>query len=467
MVCQAAFSIFLRRHHCRSCGDVVCGTCCEAKREVYGLVGMHRVCDTCLANGVWVDPVARRRRERLDERPSDESSSGYHRQGTSDADVDEEEEDDEVDDEAEIHAFFAKHAPQDAGDATALWRHYERNRELMWRTLYARYNMSIFQRGDDRRALEDSKRFDCHDEINHANEVPMENDEAPRDGDESADGSVEQDEVADGMATSNEMQANGVEVDETSQEVDEVAEEDDQDRGEAKVHQMPAPLPHQGLDKEDNDATAESMKESTSPQEVVVDAMAEMDDDDEQLDLDDEMVVHHDMEEAEAALPPEVVAAVVLSPKSSGVTMTFPKSDRFKNRRLPPIHDIDNEDDDNDDENDDDNNEDDEVESPSTSETHEEDLAVVVPETILGAINSHVFSHHGAWALAAALGLSCLVVKKPRAWTAVRVAAMAALVAPSVRSHVLDALAKRQVAPFPPPTLATESAKEVTASAKQ
>ncbi|KAH9052388.1 hypothetical protein Ae201684P_001569 [Aphanomyces euteiches] len=68
MVCDTPFSLFLRRHHCRSCGDVVCAPCAESKREVFGLVGLHRVCDPCLANGVWVDPVIqRRRRDRLDD----------------------------------------------------------------------------------------------------------------------------------------------------------------------------------------------------------------------------------------------------------------------------------------------------------------------------------------------------------------------------------------------------------------
>ncbi|OQR83516.1 hypothetical protein ACHHYP_14609 [Achlya hypogyna] len=67
MLCAVGFSLFLRRHHCRGCGDVVCASCAASRREVYGLVGLHRVCDACLENGVWVDPVARRNLQRLHE----------------------------------------------------------------------------------------------------------------------------------------------------------------------------------------------------------------------------------------------------------------------------------------------------------------------------------------------------------------------------------------------------------------
>ncbi|OQR83506.1 hypothetical protein ACHHYP_14610 [Achlya hypogyna] len=56
MVCQLQFNLFFRRHHCRSCGNVVCSRCAKSRRAVYGLLNQHRVCDECLTNGVWIDP---------------------------------------------------------------------------------------------------------------------------------------------------------------------------------------------------------------------------------------------------------------------------------------------------------------------------------------------------------------------------------------------------------------------------
>jgi len=35
-ICQKAFSIFRRKHHCRSCGGLVCGTCSPDKLYVAG-----------------------------------------------------------------------------------------------------------------------------------------------------------------------------------------------------------------------------------------------------------------------------------------------------------------------------------------------------------------------------------------------------------------------------------------------
>ncbi|CAK5065527.1 unnamed protein product [Aphanomyces euteiches] len=134
-----------------SCGDVVCAPCAESKREVFGLVGLHRVCDPCLANGVWVDPVTqRRRRDRLDDDVVETHSfhsedlkemraaSATASQVDSDPDMDESE-----DDLAELDLFYRRYAPQDAANAKEQLAFYGADRELMWRMLCARYNVAF------------------------------------------------------------------------------------------------------------------------------------------------------------------------------------------------------------------------------------------------------------------------------------------------------------------------------------
>ncbi|KAH9115135.1 hypothetical protein LEN26_000901 [Aphanomyces euteiches] len=54
MLCQVPFGMYFRRHHCHSCGDVVCSDCSKARQEIYGLTGVHRVCDVCMVNGLWM-----------------------------------------------------------------------------------------------------------------------------------------------------------------------------------------------------------------------------------------------------------------------------------------------------------------------------------------------------------------------------------------------------------------------------
>ncbi|ETV73779.1 hypothetical protein H257_11470 [Aphanomyces astaci] len=58
MICHVPFGMYFRRHHCRSCGDVVCSDCSKARKEIPGLLGSsHRVCDACMCDGTWVQPT--------------------------------------------------------------------------------------------------------------------------------------------------------------------------------------------------------------------------------------------------------------------------------------------------------------------------------------------------------------------------------------------------------------------------
>jgi len=47
MGCGATFSIFNRKHHCRSCGKVYCSTCCDKKVQLPSSKDPVRVCDRC------------------------------------------------------------------------------------------------------------------------------------------------------------------------------------------------------------------------------------------------------------------------------------------------------------------------------------------------------------------------------------------------------------------------------------
>jgi hypothetical protein len=46
MVCNTAFTVIKRRHHCRRCGKVICGECSANKSKLPNL-GVVRVCDDC------------------------------------------------------------------------------------------------------------------------------------------------------------------------------------------------------------------------------------------------------------------------------------------------------------------------------------------------------------------------------------------------------------------------------------
>ena len=46
-VCESDFSTTRRKHHCRQCGRVVCGSCSEQEKKVAGYDGPQRVCSEC------------------------------------------------------------------------------------------------------------------------------------------------------------------------------------------------------------------------------------------------------------------------------------------------------------------------------------------------------------------------------------------------------------------------------------
>ena len=50
MICMTDFSFWNRRHHCRACGNLICGTCSPfaARIESLDLPGKHRVCKECV-----------------------------------------------------------------------------------------------------------------------------------------------------------------------------------------------------------------------------------------------------------------------------------------------------------------------------------------------------------------------------------------------------------------------------------
>ncbi|RHY13592.1 hypothetical protein DYB25_001024 [Aphanomyces astaci] len=158
-------------------------TPCSSKREVYGLVGMHRVCDSCLTNGVWMDPVTRRRLMKIEQSqslaqeyddehshimedscPNHDNSDNDGRPGTprdegtnvgewltltkgksnDEGGQDEGSEDEHDHTLAEIKEFYTTFAPQDLHLATAQLAHYgPHQRTLMWRMLHAHYNVSF------------------------------------------------------------------------------------------------------------------------------------------------------------------------------------------------------------------------------------------------------------------------------------------------------------------------------------
>jgi hypothetical protein len=53
-LCSTAFSVFSGRHHCRACGQNVCGTCASTRRPLPHLVYNEpvRICVNCLQDGL-------------------------------------------------------------------------------------------------------------------------------------------------------------------------------------------------------------------------------------------------------------------------------------------------------------------------------------------------------------------------------------------------------------------------------
>ena len=49
--CTAKFSLLVRRHHCRRCGKLLCGKCCNHKVQLWrmGFLDPQLVCNTCVS----------------------------------------------------------------------------------------------------------------------------------------------------------------------------------------------------------------------------------------------------------------------------------------------------------------------------------------------------------------------------------------------------------------------------------
>ncbi|CAD5220209.1 unnamed protein product [Bursaphelenchus xylophilus] len=82
MVCQSThFTVFERRHHCRSCGKVVCGACSTKKLTLEGIDKKPvRVCDICynkLFQNCKVSPQAQNDSDDDTEHQSDEFTTFY------------------------------------------------------------------------------------------------------------------------------------------------------------------------------------------------------------------------------------------------------------------------------------------------------------------------------------------------------------------------------------------------------
>ena len=50
-ICTSQFSLFVRRHHCRRCGKLLCGKCCHSKVDLWrmGFIDPQLVCNTCVS----------------------------------------------------------------------------------------------------------------------------------------------------------------------------------------------------------------------------------------------------------------------------------------------------------------------------------------------------------------------------------------------------------------------------------
>ena len=61
-LCGTQFSMTTRKHHCRSCGQIICSECCLKRIELPGHKKLKKVCDDCyvIRNALLIDPERRR-----------------------------------------------------------------------------------------------------------------------------------------------------------------------------------------------------------------------------------------------------------------------------------------------------------------------------------------------------------------------------------------------------------------------
>ncbi|KAJ9458862.1 putative inactive serine/threonine-protein kinase slob1 [Diplonema papillatum] len=62
VTCERPFTMVLRRHHCRSCGNIFCSHCTSKYRQLAKLEPPERVCDVC---AVQLDSAGRRKKNAL------------------------------------------------------------------------------------------------------------------------------------------------------------------------------------------------------------------------------------------------------------------------------------------------------------------------------------------------------------------------------------------------------------------
>lgn len=51
-LCSQPFSLFLRRHHCRDCGQIFCDKCTKSRKIVKGYPNPQRVCYVCFTGSI-------------------------------------------------------------------------------------------------------------------------------------------------------------------------------------------------------------------------------------------------------------------------------------------------------------------------------------------------------------------------------------------------------------------------------
>lgn len=77
MVCQKEFSMTRRKHHCRGCGKMVCGTCSNTKTVASKAIRLCRVCISTFSATANIAPIETS--ELSDEEPSDEENAAASR----------------------------------------------------------------------------------------------------------------------------------------------------------------------------------------------------------------------------------------------------------------------------------------------------------------------------------------------------------------------------------------------------